>query len=139
MRNAVRRNVSVLAKPAANCEGSVACLTTANGAPNPNDFQPCASSRPTKIQIQGGIVTLAIVITPRVGATNQTPKPSVEINPNGVSAYREPIRSEMAPPGYGKTAEMMFPTVPKRPTTTPEVSRDRCTLAGTGWSAGSPG
>jgi len=30
---------------------------------------------------------LSLVITLKFGATNQTPKPSAEINPNGVSAY----------------------------------------------------
>jgi hypothetical protein len=29
----------------------------------------------------------SLAITPRFGATNQTPKPSAEINLNGVSAY----------------------------------------------------
>ncbi len=39
IRNAVRRNVSVLANPRANRLGSVACFTIANVPPNPNDFQ----------------------------------------------------------------------------------------------------
>jgi len=100
-RNAVLRTVSVLANPAASREGSVACLTTANVAPRPNDFQACASSNPTKIQSHGSTVTPATETAPRAGATSQTTNPSVESSPNRVSAYRDPSRSETAPPGYG--------------------------------------
>jgi len=85
-RKAVRRNVSVLANPAANREGSVACLTTANVAPRPNDFHACASRRPTKIHIHGWIVTPASDTGPTPGATTQTANPSVDTRPNTVSA-----------------------------------------------------
>jgi len=121
IRSAVRRNVSVLANPAASRDGSVACLTTAKVAPRPNDFHACASTSPTKIQIHGSIVTPATVTAPTFGAISQTTKPTVETSPKAVSAYRDPMRSDIAPPGYGYTAEMTLPKVPNNPTTNPDA------------------
>ena len=93
-RKAVRRNVSVLANPVANSSGGTLCFTMANVAPRPNDFQACASSRPTKIQVHGGTTP-----TSNDGARNHSTKPSVDASPKAVSAVREPMRSESAPPG----------------------------------------
>ncbi len=100
-RKAVRRTVSVLAKPAASRDGAVACLTTANVAPRPNDFHACANKSPTNTHTHGWTVRLPTVIGPIAGAASHTANPSVDNKPNSVSADRDPTRSEIAPPGYG--------------------------------------
>ena len=89
----------MLAKPSARCSGAVDCLTTANVAPSPNDFHVWASESPTKIQTYAGTTSPASETGPSTGASHQTANPKVVTTANAVSASREPIRSESAPPG----------------------------------------
>jgi len=86
-------------------------------APRPNDFHACARMSPTNTQSHGWIVTPAMVTVPKEGARNHNRNPSVDSSPNSVRAYREPIRSETAPPGYGYTALIRLPKVPNTPMT----------------------
>ncbi len=100
-RKPTRRNVSVLAKPAASSSLGTLCLTTANVAPRPKDFHACVRNRPTKIHAHGGTASGPTRRTSSRGASSQNRNPSAETRPNAVSARREPRRSETAPPGYG--------------------------------------
>lgn len=70
----------------------------ANVAPSPNDFQAWEKNRPTKIATTASDVAPTETSANR-GTASQIPKPIVEHRPKAVSAYREPMRSEIAPPG----------------------------------------